>query len=188
VNSYCPEESQVERAGDRNLGAPTADAGRVAIARKSREFAQSLACPVDSVLPKTLWGKEIGFGQDSSRCLSPPSRFRLRVVLMSLLYRLLCRLLGLLVRGGAERELEIIVLRHQLAILGRGGKRPQYTTTDRALLRCSQSPGSTRALVLLSRERGDASPVASGAAAGRSASVPAQSRPSAACRQDPQPH
>jgi len=39
-----------------------------------------------------------------------------------------------LVRGGGERELEIVVLRHQLAILGRGGKRPRYTTVDRALL------------------------------------------------------
>src|SRR4029450_10642781 len=33
-----------------------------------------------------------------------------------------------------ERELEIVVLRHQLAILRRGGKRTQYTTADRALL------------------------------------------------------
>jgi hypothetical protein len=39
-----------------------------------------------------------------------------------------------LVRGGGERELEIVVLRHQLAILGRDGKRPRYTTVDRALL------------------------------------------------------
>jgi hypothetical protein len=39
-----------------------------------------------------------------------------------------------LARGGGERELEIVVLRHQLAILRRGGKRPRYTTVDRALL------------------------------------------------------
>jgi hypothetical protein len=51
---------------------------------------------------------------------------------MSLLYRLLCGLVRVLAR--AERELEIIVLRHQLAILRRGGKRPQYTSADRALL------------------------------------------------------
>jgi hypothetical protein len=51
-----------------------------------------------------------------------------------LLYRLLCFLVGVLARGGCERELEIVVLRHQLAILRRGGKRPQYTTVDRALL------------------------------------------------------
>jgi hypothetical protein len=31
-------------------------------------------------------------------------------------------------------ELEIVVLRDQLAILGRGGKRPRYSTVDRALL------------------------------------------------------
>jgi homeodomain-containing protein len=36
--------------------------------------------------------------------------------------------------GGGERELEIVVLRQQLAILGRGGKRPRYTIADRALL------------------------------------------------------
>jgi hypothetical protein len=63
-----------------------------------------------------------------------PSRFRLRVGLMCLLYRLLCGVVRVLVRGGGERELEIVVLRHQLAIVSRGGKRPQYTTGDRALL------------------------------------------------------
>src|SRR5438876_2776956 len=53
---------------------------------------------------------------------------------MCLLYQLLCGVVRLLARGGGERELEIIVLRHQLAILRRGGKRPRYTTADRALL------------------------------------------------------
>ena len=53
---------------------------------------------------------------------------------MSLLYRLLCRLVRVLVRAGGARELEIVVLRHQLAILRRSGKRPQYTNADRALL------------------------------------------------------
>jgi hypothetical protein len=55
-------------------------------------------------------------------------------VLTGLLYRLLCYLVRLLIRGGGERELEIVVLRHQLAILRRGGKRPRYTPVDRALL------------------------------------------------------
>jgi hypothetical protein len=41
-------------------------------------------------------------------------------VLISLLYRLFRRVLGLLVRRGGGQELEIIVLRHQLAILRRG--------------------------------------------------------------------
>src|SRR6266536_2895146 len=53
---------------------------------------------------------------------------------MCVLYRLLCVLVRFLARGGGERELEIVVLRHQLAILRRGGKRPRYTTADRALL------------------------------------------------------
>ena len=55
-------------------------------------------------------------------------------MLTCLLYRLLCCLLRVLARGGGERELELVVLRHQLAILRRGGKRPRYTTGDRALL------------------------------------------------------
>jgi hypothetical protein len=53
---------------------------------------------------------------------------------MCVLYRLLCVVVRFLARGGGERELEIVVLRHQLVILSRGGKRPRYTTADRALL------------------------------------------------------
>ena len=53
---------------------------------------------------------------------------------MCVLCRFLCVLVRFLARGGGERELEIVVLRHQLAILRRGGKRPRYTTADRALL------------------------------------------------------
>jgi Homeodomain-like domain len=55
-------------------------------------------------------------------------------LLTCLLYRFLCGFVGLLARRGGERELEIVVLRHQVAILRRGGRRPQYTTADRALL------------------------------------------------------
>ncbi len=55
-------------------------------------------------------------------------------MLTCVLYWLLCWVVGVLARGGGERELEIVVLRHQLAILRRGGKRPRYTTADRALL------------------------------------------------------
>lgn len=53
---------------------------------------------------------------------------------MCLPYRFLCWLVGVVTRGGGERELEVVVLRHQLAILKRGGKRPEYTSVDRALL------------------------------------------------------
>lgn len=58
-------------------------------------------------------------------------------MLWSLAYWLLCRLIGLLVRGGGpdgERDLEIAVLRHQLAVLSKQGKRPHYRRVDRALL------------------------------------------------------
>jgi hypothetical protein len=72
--------------------------------------------------------------QARGRWCSRPGRFKLPVVLTCLPYRLVCGLVRVLARGGGERELEIVVLRHQLAILRRGGKRPQYTTTDRALL------------------------------------------------------
>lgn len=56
-------------------------------------------------------------------------------VLAFLLYRVLCGILGLLVRIGVDdRDLEIAVLRHQLRILSRRGRRPRYRAADRALL------------------------------------------------------
>lgn len=57
-----------------------------------------------------LWGKEIRFRPGPSCWGSRPGWFRLRVVLMCLLYRLLCCLVGVLARGGDEREVEIVVL------------------------------------------------------------------------------
>jgi hypothetical protein len=56
-------------------------------------------------------------------------------MLLAVRYRLLCGLLRLLVRCGlGERDLETVVLRHQLKILRRGGVRPRFTTADRAFL------------------------------------------------------
>ncbi len=56
-------------------------------------------------------------------------------MLAFLLYRVLCGVLSLLVRMGVDdRDLEIAVLRHQLRILSRRGRRPRYRTVDRALL------------------------------------------------------
>jgi hypothetical protein len=67
-------------------------------------------------------------------------------MLLSVLYRLLCRLLRLLVRCGVdERDVETAILRHQLRILRRGGARPHFTTADRALLAAAAG--------LLSRDR-----------------------------------
>ncbi len=56
-------------------------------------------------------------------------------MLAFLLYRLLGGLFRLLVRAGVDdRELEIAVLRHQLRVLTRRGKRARYRTADRAFL------------------------------------------------------
>jgi putative transposase len=59
------------------------------------------------------------------------------VVLSKLTYLTLCRsmqLLVLLVRGDAAKDLEILVLRHQLAVLRRQTPRPPLEPADRALL------------------------------------------------------
>ena len=58
-------------------------------------------------------------------------------MLVSLCYRLICWLLEfvvLLVRSEEFKELEIVVLRHELAILRRTARRPAITTVDRVLL------------------------------------------------------
>ena len=56
---------------------------------------------------------------------------------MSLVYLVVCRLLGLVVlcaRGDASKELEIVVLRHELSILRRQVRKPAFTSRDRLLL------------------------------------------------------
>ena len=58
-------------------------------------------------------------------------------MLPRLAYLTLCRsiqLLTSLVRGDAAKELEILVLRHQLTVLRRQTPRPKLEPTDRALL------------------------------------------------------
>jgi putative transposase len=58
-------------------------------------------------------------------------------VLPRLAYLTLCRsvqLLALLARGDAAKDLEILVLRHQLAVLRRQSPRPRLEPADRALL------------------------------------------------------
>jgi putative transposase len=59
------------------------------------------------------------------------------LVLPKLAYLALCRsiqLLMLLARGDAARDLELLVLRHQLAVLRRRTSRPRLEAADRALL------------------------------------------------------
>jgi hypothetical protein len=58
-------------------------------------------------------------------------------VLSKLAYLTLCRsiqLLALLARGDAAKDLEILVLRHQLTVLRRQVQRPKLQPADRALL------------------------------------------------------
>jgi putative transposase len=59
------------------------------------------------------------------------------LVLSKLAYLTLCRsiqLLALLARGDAAKDLEVLVLRHQLAVLRRQSTRPKLGRGDRALL------------------------------------------------------
>ena len=51
-----------------------------------------------------------------------------------ILYRFLASLARLAVRSGRSKDLEIIVLRHQVAVLGRRDARPVITDDDRSLL------------------------------------------------------
>jgi putative transposase len=58
-------------------------------------------------------------------------------LVVSLVYALVCRLFELVVllgRGERSKELEILVLRHELSILRRQVKRPRFTPDDRLLL------------------------------------------------------
>jgi hypothetical protein len=50
------------------------------------------------------------------------------------LYRLIVGLIGVAVRSGRSKDLEIIVLRHQLAVLRRQSPRPTIDDDDRTLL------------------------------------------------------
>src|SRR6266542_4221003 len=67
----------------------------------------------------------------------PPSTLGGCPVVSKLAYLALCRsvqLLVLLARGDAAKDLEILVLRHQLTVLRRQVSRPRLEPTDRALL------------------------------------------------------
>src|SRR6266545_7819087 len=58
-------------------------------------------------------------------------------MVLSFLYLMTCRLLGMLLgslRGGHAKDVEIVVLRHQLDVLRRQVKRPEFRPADRALL------------------------------------------------------
>ena len=65
-------------------------------------------------------------------------------MMLSFLYLLACRLMALLTwrsRSHAAKELEILVLQHQVAVLRRQVKRVEYRPADRALLAFAE-PGA----------------------------------------------
>ncbi len=83
---------------------------------------------------------------------------------VSLCYGLICWLLEfvvLCVRSEEFKELEIVVLRHELAILQRKTCRPAITAVDRVLLAVAQPAHAARALAGLHRHAGDAAALAS---------------------------
>jgi putative transposase len=74
-------------------------------------------------------------------------------VLSRLAYLTLCRsiqLLALLARGDAAKDLELLVLRHQLSVLRRQIRRPRFEPADRALL-AAVSRMLPRSVVVLPR-------------------------------------
>jgi putative transposase len=91
------------------------------------------------------------------------------LVLPRLAYLTLCRsiqLLALLVRGDAAKDLEILVLRHQLTVLRRKAPRPKLEPADRALLAAISRVLPPACWSLLLRHATDAAALASGLIAG----------------------
>jgi putative transposase len=84
-------------------------------------------------------------------------------VLPRLAYLTLCRsiqLLALLADDDAAKDLEILVLRHQLTVLRRQTARPRLGPTDRALLAAISRVLPPIPLVLFLRQAGDAAALA----------------------------
>jgi hypothetical protein len=85
-------------------------------------------------------------------------------VFLFLLYIALQRVLQLLVlrfRSAQSKDLEMIVLRHELAVLRRQVRRPAFRATDRVFLAAGKPPVAARQLVVFCRHSSDAPPLAS---------------------------
>ena len=80
--------------------------------------------------------------------------------LLGLIIRALARLLVGPRAGNGSKDLEILVLRHQLRVLPRKTGPPKLRAIDRVLLGRGQSVDPARPMVLLSGHAGDARPLA----------------------------
>jgi putative transposase len=116
-------------------------------------------------------------------CASATRLRRRQWWLSRLAYLTLCRsiqLLALLARGDAAKDLEVLVLRHQLSVLRRQLPRPKFEPTDRAPARRDQPPTAQLTMVLLPGQARDA-PAVPPSAGRRIVDVsPPQTRPAAA--------
>jgi transposase len=79
--------------------------------------------------PSCLWVPDI-----RSWVLTRRDALRSSCLVYRILYRFLAALARLAVRSGRSKDLEIIVLRHQLMVLRRDNDRPQLNDGDRTLL------------------------------------------------------
>src|SRR4051812_28918625 len=64
---------------------------------------------------------------------------------LRLLYLLFLRLVGLLVlldRSSASKDVELLVLRHEVAVLRRSNPKPRLDWADRAVFRCVGPPAA----------------------------------------------
>jgi hypothetical protein len=83
------------------------------------------------------------------------------VSLCYLVFRSLLQLVVLRVRSHEWKELEIVVLRHELAILRRQTRRPSITALDRLFLAAASRLSASRALPVLHRHTCDPPSLAS---------------------------
>jgi hypothetical protein len=103
--------------------------------------------------------------------------------LCCLVLRRLLQLAALRFRSDEFKELEIVVLRHELAVLRRQLAQPELSPPDRVFLRRREPSAAASKLAFVCRHTDDAASLAS-AAGGEALDVSASRRPAAGRRRD----
>jgi hypothetical protein len=80
--------------------------------------------------------------------------------LVYLLLRQVLQMLTQLARDGGAKDVELLVLRHQVAVLGRQVHRPDLQPSDRVVLARPVAAAAAPALVSVLRYPGDPAPLA----------------------------